>query len=490
MPDARRGLGAVGDGDHRRRRREPQRRPLPGGLAPVVPQEVVAVQHQVRQRVGRRGPAVQVVPYLRVVVDVVEAGAVGPRVGRRIVAHHHARRLDQTGLDGVVQSEVAHDPVEQRLLGAAPAGRHERRGGEVVAAQDAARAVDAVEAADPLGGGLQVGLGDAPGRGLFGDAPGVVRFVVDDQQVARRGEVAEYRADVGFIAHRAALVDAAPPRDLRLGLPVERVPVADHDPAQAQLVEQRGRDDAELPVVVVGVRRIEDRQPALDGEAGGDHQDVAGEPAVLRIGGLVQHLPGDHHRHDHGLAGAGRHLGAQPRECSAVAGNVDAHPVGGRRLAQPHQGLHRLELAEEEPARIELLRVGPVREQPPGHGGGAGVAGGPPRLDARADGVDQRNLDRDARIVERPRVGRSDDVSRRPAARRQVEQPRRPVVPPVPRRLLIRRVDRQPVDGGLRHYSGSLLIDGLCRFQYRPAAQVIAAALDAAAADEIDVPSE
>ena len=383
---------------------------------------------------------------------MVEARLVGLGVGYRVVPHHHARRLDQARLDGVVEPEVAHDPVEQRFRGAAPARRHERRGREVVAAQDAARAVDAVQAADPLGGGLHLGPVDAGGAGLLGDAPGVMRFVVDHQQVAGGGRLAEHGADVGFVAQRAALVDAAPPRNLRRGLPIERVPVAHHHAAPAQLVEQRGRDDAELPVVVVGVRRLQDRQAALDGEAGGDHQDGAGEAAVLRVGRLVEHLPGDDHRHDHRLAGAGRHLRAPAREGAAVAGNVDAHAVGGRRLAQVDQGLHRLDLAEEEPAGVELLRVGPVLQQAPGHGGGAGIAGGPPRRDARTDGVDQRNLDRDPRIVERPRVGRGDHVARRPPSRRQFEQPRPPVVPPVPPRLLIRRIDDQPINRRPRHF--------------------------------------
>ena len=455
MPHPRRGLGAVGDRDHRRRRRRALRRPPPRGLAPVVAEQVVAVEHQVRQRIGRRGLAVEVVLHLRVVVEVVEAGPVALGVRRGVVAHHHARRLDQARLDGVVESEVAHDPVEQRFPGGLPARRHERRRREVVAAQDAARAVDAVQAADPLGGGLDLGFVDAGGAGLLGDAPSVMRLVVDHQQVAGGRGAAEHGADIGFVAERPALVDAAPPRHLFRSVPVERVPVADHDAAAAELVEQRGRDDAELPVVVVGMRRIEHRQAAPDGEAGRDHQDGAGEAAVLRIGGLVEHLPSDDHRHHHGLAGTGRHLGAQPRKGAAVGWDVDAHAVRSRPFVQPDQGLHRLDLAEEEAAGVELLRVGPVPQQPAGHGGSAGIAGLPPRLDARADGVDLRNLHRDARIVERPRVGRSDHVSRRPPPRRQLEPPRRPVVPPVPPRLLVRRVDRQPVNRPPPHYPAS-----------------------------------
>ena len=35
---------------------------------------------------------------------------------------------------------------------------------------------------------------------------------------------------------------------------------------------------------------------------------------VLRVGQLVERLPGDEHRHDDGLAGAGRHLEGHARQ--------------------------------------------------------------------------------------------------------------------------------------------------------------------------------
>ena len=108
--DARRGLGAVGDGDHRRRRLEPRGGPSPGGLAPVVSEQVVAVEHQIGKRLPGPGPAVQIVLDLRVVVDVVEAGFPGAGVGQGVVPDDHPRRLDEAGLDGVVQAEVAETP--------------------------------------------------------------------------------------------------------------------------------------------------------------------------------------------------------------------------------------------------------------------------------------------------------------------------------------------------------------------------------------------
>ena len=47
-----------------------------------------------------------------------------------------------------------------------------------------------------------------------------------------------------------------------------------------------------------------------------------------------------------------------------------------------------------------------------------------------------------------------DDVSGGAAAQREVEPAGRAVVTPVVRRLLARRVDDKPVDGGPRHHSG------------------------------------
>ena len=209
--DARRGLGAVGNGDHRRRRLEPRGSPSPGGLAPVVSEQVVAVEHQIGKRLPGPGPAVQVVLDLRVVVDVVEAGLPGAGIGQGVVPDDHPRRLDEAGLDGVVQPEVAETPG------------------------------------------------------------------------------------------------------------------------------------------------------------------------------------------------------------------------------------------------LEFLRVVPVPEQAPGDGGGAGPAGFAPRLDPRADGVDQGDFDEGAGVVEGAGVLGGDDVSGGAAARREVEPARRAVVTPVVRRLLVGRVDDEPVDGGARH---------------------------------------
>ena len=125
------------------------------------------------------------------------------------------------------------------------------------------------------------------------------------------------------------------------------------------------------------------------------------------------------------------------------------------RLAQPDQRFDRFDLAEEETPGLEFLRVVPVLEQTPGDRGGAGPAGFAPRLDPRADAVDQGDFDEDAGVVEGAGVFGSDDVSGGAATRHEVEQARRADVTPVVRRLLTGRVDDEPVDGGLRHHPGS-----------------------------------
>ena len=65
----------------------------------------------------------------------------------------------------------------------------------------------------------------------------VMRFVVDDQDVAGARQVAQHGADVGFVARGPALIHTPLPRELFAGLPVQRVPVADGDLALAQRVE-------------------------------------------------------------------------------------------------------------------------------------------------------------------------------------------------------------------------------------------------------------
>ena len=105
------------------------------------------------------------------------------------------------------------------------ARRRERSGGEVVACENAARAVKSIQPADPLGRFLNRAPGDAPDLGPGRDTPCVMRFIVDDQDVPGARQVAEHAS--GHTLRRSwplAFVDAAFAGDLRVRLPVERMP--------------------------------------------------------------------------------------------------------------------------------------------------------------------------------------------------------------------------------------------------------------------------
>ncbi|MBT9175219.1 MAG: hypothetical protein DDT22_00893 [candidate division WS2 bacterium] len=455
----RRRLRPVADGDHHRRGGQMGIFPRLPCLAPVPAQEIIGVQHQVGQRFFRTGRTVQVVFYVRVVVDVVEARFVGLDGGHDVVAHHHARGLDQPRFDGVVQPKVADDPAEERLLAALLARRREGRGGKVVAGEDTPRTVQPVQPADPdrglLGAVLHVPAAQVFAFRLPVDPPGVVRLVVDHQQVAGVSYLAQHLAGVGLVALDAALVHATPLPDLLLAVPGQGVPVAHQHLALAQFIQQRRRHNAERLVIIPLGRRFQHRQPAFHRQPWRDHQHVLGKAAVLRIGDLVQNLPGDEHGHNDSLARSSGHLTTLARKLSAVAGNLDADALGRRRFTQPDQRFHRFQLAEEETPRLELFRVTPVRKQPLGDAAYARPAGLAPGFHARADLVDQRDFHKDAGVVEGLGIARGHHIARRAAALHQVEGPRLARVAPVARRFFVGRVDDQAVDGCSGHHSTS-----------------------------------
>ena len=89
---------------------------------------------------------------------------------------------------------------------------------------------------------------------------------------------------------------------------LERVEVGDEDLGPAKLPDQVGRNQVAEPVIVLGVVGPEHPKPVADGDSRGDDEERIGEPAVLRVGDLVQSVPGDEHGHDDRLARPGRHL--------------------------------------------------------------------------------------------------------------------------------------------------------------------------------------
>ena len=136
-------------------------------------------------------------------------------------------------------------------------------------------------------------------------------------------------------------------------------------------------NDVEFLVVVVRVGRQEHAQPVADGDAGRDDQEGVGEPIVVRVAALVEHLPGDEHGHDDRFAAAGRHLARDAEQVRPGLGRllpqVLLDPVFAvlgllRDLGDEDERFQRLDLAEEQPAAEAVLGM-PVFEQGAGDGG-------------------------------------------------------------------------------------------------------------------------
>ena len=124
-------------------------------------------------------------------------------------------------------------------------------------------------------------------------------------------------------------------------------------------------------VVAVGVVRLENAQPVLDGQAGRDDEKAAREVLAAGAAHGVDRLPRDEHRHDGGLAGAGGQLQREAHQLGIgvlVGGgkmleNALAALAALRRdLGQPDRGLDRLDLAEERADAAELV-VPPMLEE-------------------------------------------------------------------------------------------------------------------------------
>ena len=147
--------------------------------------------------------------------------------------------------------------------------------------------MDSVQPAHPFGRLLDGALRDALDLAFGRDPPCVMRLVVHDQEVPRVRHLAEHVPNIGFVALAAALVDAPFLGDRLVRLPVERVPVADHHLAPAQLVAEPRWHDTELLVVVLGVGRLENSQAAPHGKAGSDHKDILREPGIAGVRHLV-----------------------------------------------------------------------------------------------------------------------------------------------------------------------------------------------------------
>ena len=194
---------------------------------------------------------------------------------------------------------------------------------------------------------------------------------------------------------------ARPPlREFELLALLEGVVVGDDDAGLVQVVEHVAGDEFPAGVVGVGVVRLQDAQAVLDRDARRRHEEPAREAAAAGAADGVDRLPGDDHRHDGRLAGAGRQLERQAGEAGVglLVGGVEvveeaaavAADLGGD-LAQPDDRLDGFDLAEEGAQAAELIAP-PVLEQagrlgrdPPV----AGVAQIAPAVDLAAEVVDE-----------------------------------------------------------------------------------------------------
>ena len=143
----------------------------------------------------------------------------------------------------------------------------------------------------------------------------------------------------------------------------EGVVVGDDDLGPLDVAEHVGRHEFALAVIAVRIVRQQHAQPILDRDAGRDDQEAAGEVVAARMAHRIDRLPGDQHRHDRGLAGAGRQLQRDAHQLGVrlLVGAADMRPdpgacrrtIGGD-LGQPDRGLDRLDLAEERANVLEI----------------------------------------------------------------------------------------------------------------------------------------
>src|SRR5208282_495103 len=277
--------------------------------------------------------------------------------------------------------------------------------------------------------------------------PGVMRFIVDYDDVLRASHFSKDFAHIGFVAQRAALVHGFPFCDALSGLPVEFVPVHDFDFSLAQAVMQAGRNQPKLRIEVSLVGWFQHLQTILDGQSRSNNENVLREAFVLRITGLIDDLPRDQHGHDNRFPGASRHFRADACEVPAVRRNVDSDTLRGRGLREPDESFHCFDLAEEEPVVFALLRVAPVFQEALRNSRDARITGFAPPLDAGPNLVREWESDEYAGVIEGFRAFRGAHVASGAAARHTGEKPGFAVVLPVFGRLAIRRVDDELIDG-------------------------------------------
>ncbi len=189
-------------------------------------------------------------------------------------------------------------------------------------------------------------------------------LVVEDDDVLRRHQVRQDPLEhLALRLQRLDVVASATAQERTVALrqrhafaPLEGVEVRDDDPRPVDIADHVRRHQAAPTVVVVRVVRLEHAQPVADRDSRCHDQEAAREVRAVRPSHGVDRLPGDQHRHDHRLAGAGGELEREARQVTVL--RVDflqtlqesaAAGVPPLRcdLGQPNRGLHRFHLAEK-----------------------------------------------------------------------------------------------------------------------------------------------
>ena len=150
----------------------------------------------------------------------------------------------------------------------------------------------------------------------------MVSLVVQDQDLLHPHQVRHDPLEhlpLGFerleIFTGPPLEQGPPTRGQGHALPqLEGVVVGDHDLRPPHLVEHVVRDQLARREVVVRVVGLEDAQPVLDREAGGDDEEATAELLARRPPYGVHRLPSDQHGHDGGLSCAGGEFESEPAE--------------------------------------------------------------------------------------------------------------------------------------------------------------------------------
>jgi hypothetical protein len=314
----------------------------------------------------------------QVAADMLPQIAVDRLVGGgQIVGDRNARQFDDAAFDRVHQAEIGHDPGEQGSLSVPRTMKEERRRRQIVDGAQPDLTLQRLDAADPQPSRLVVlsclWLGLAVEPLLFGERPlpvAVMGLVIEHDDILEREQFAAGTAE--HLPVRLARFDrlrvvagqkrAPDPRQRNSLTMLEGVVVGNDDCGLSHIAQHIAGQQLARPVIALGVLGVEYLKPILDRDAGSDDQEGAREAVGARHAHGIERLPGNDHRHDRGLARAGRHFQSEAEQLGVGLGicrldrapEVGILPPAAGDLGQPDQRLDGLDLAEEWPLAGEI----------------------------------------------------------------------------------------------------------------------------------------